>query len=72
MFKTRWANETGGEWFGDTEGYADLTDAWVTAQSYFDDEECVDDIVQVWEVDEDGNVIGTTAVAEYSADDFGK
>ena len=71
-FKTRWTNENGGEWFGDPAGYATIDDAWVTAQTYFDDPECVDDIVQVWEVDEDGEIVGVTAVEEYSADDFTK
>lgn len=70
MFKTKWVNETGGEWFGSD--YNDITDAELGAQFYFADngEDVEGDIVQVWEFDENGVVVGIGAVAEFCNTDF--
>lgn len=70
MYKMRWVNETGGEWFGDRDGYESLVDAEITAREYFADDECAGDVVQAWEVDADGEPVSHTAVSEWSNTDF--
>ena len=71
MFRTRWVNETGNEWFGST--YTYIEDAQIGAKCYFEDndpDDVTDDIVQIWEVDEDGDTVSVTAAEEYCITDF--
>ena len=48
-------------------------DAQIGAKCYFEDndpEDVSDDIVQIWEVDEDGDTVSVTAAEEYCITDF--
>jgi len=67
MYKLRWVNETGGDWMYDGNAYADLEQAEAAAMAAYADEYIdEDDIVQAWQVDEDGNTLGDDPVQEFS------
>ena len=70
-YKLRWTNETGGDWLHDGATYADLDLCELTAQMAFDDGYVDgDDIIQAWEVDEEGEPTNHTATAEWDREDF--